>query len=57
MVLHKYLLNNYMSVIQFTVSVPGHISVLRGHRKPKKPNDPKVLFRNSGDREGTGKIL
>lgn len=57
MVLHKYLLNSYMSVIQFNVFVPGHISVLRGHRKHKKPKDPRALFKNSEDREGIGKIL
>ena len=35
--LNKHLLNDYTLVIQFNVSVPGHISMLRGHRNPKKP--------------------
>lgn len=35
MVLKKYLLNDYMSVIQFNVSSPGYILMLRGQRTPK----------------------
>lgn len=51
MVLNKYLLNDYMSVIQFNVSSLGYILILRGHK------NPKGTFRNSGDKEGIGKIF
>lgn len=39
MVLSKYLLNDYMSVIQFNVSSPEYISMLRGHRNLNEPKD------------------
>lgn len=39
MVLSKYLLNDYMSVIQFNVSSPEYISMLRGRRNLNEPKD------------------